>query len=137
LTSAHNNCCIAASELKGVYPIDSQNLSTGSGLLVLKAADLIKEGLSAEEIAQELKNHRKNIHMSFILDTLDFLYAGGRCSKISSLGSSLLKIKPVINVDNSSGSMYLGNKYRGTLEKNIVRYIKDKLSSHDNISEDR
>lgn len=137
LTSAYNNCCLAANELKGVYPIDSHSLSSGSGLLVLKAAELINEGLPAKEIAERLNQHRKNIHISFILDTLDFLYAGGRCSKLSSLGSSMLKIKPVINVDNSSGSMNVGNKYRGSLEKNIVRYIKDKLNSYDNISHER
>ncbi|MDR7855297.1 DegV family protein [Tissierella sp.] len=136
LTSGYNNCCLAANELKGVYPIDSQNLSTGSGLLVLKAADLIEKGLSAKEISDELQGHRGKIHMSFVLDTLDFLYAGGRCSKISSLGSNLLKIKPVINVDNGSGSMNVGNKYRGTLDKVIVKYIKDKLSEYTNINED-
>lgn len=137
LTSGYNNCCIAANELKGVYPIDSQNLSVGSGLLVLKAARMIKEGLSAKEISDKLNNHRKNIHMSFVLDTLDFLYAGGRCSRISSLGSNLLKIKPVINVDNSSGAMDLGNKYRGSLEKVVVKYINDKLSSYENINKDQ
>lgn len=136
LTSSYNNCCIAAKELKGVYPIDSQNLSTGSGLLVLKAADMIEKGLSSKEIIDNLKNHRKNIHMSFILDTLDFLYAGGRCSKVSSLGANLLKIKPVINVDNNSGAMNLGNKYRGPLEKVIIKYINDKLSSYDNINDE-
>lgn len=136
LTSSYNNCCIAAKELGGVYPIDSQNLSTGSGLLVLKAADMIKKDLPAEKIVETLKKHRTNIHMSFILDTLDYLYAGGRCSKVSSLGANLLKIKPVINVDNNSGAMSLGNKYRGQTEKVITKYIKDKLSSHDNINKE-
>lgn len=134
LTSGYSNCCLAANELEGVYPIDSQNLSAGSGLLVLKAASLIKEGLESKEIVDKLINHREKIHMNFILDTLDFLYAGGRCSKIASLGSNLLKIKPVINVDNTSGSMALGNKYRGSLDKVIVKYIKDTLSSHPNIN---
>lgn len=137
LTSGYNNCCLAANEFTGVYPIDSQNLSTGSALLVLKAADLIKKGLSAKEVNDELQYHKEKIHMSFILDTLDFLYAGGRCSKISSLGSNLLKIKPVIDVDNKTGSMGLGNKYRGTLDKVIVKYIKDKLSQYTNINDDR
>ncbi|WMM26394.1 DegV family protein [Tissierella sp. MB52-C2] len=136
LTSSHNNCSIVANELKGIYPIDSQNLSTGSALLVLKAANMIKEGLSAQEISTRLNSHRGNIHMSFILDTLDFLYAGGRCSKLSSLGANLLKIKPVINVDNSSGAMDVGNKYRGSLSKTIPKYISDKLSSYDNINQD-
>lgn len=137
LTSAYNNCRLAANELEGVYPIDSQNLSTGSGLLVLKAADLIQEGYSAREISDKLKEHRKNIHMSFVLDTLDFLYAGGRCSKVASFGSNLLKIKPVINVDNSSGSMGVGSKYKGSIEKVIVKYIKNKLSTYDNINNER
>lgn len=136
LTSGYNNCCIASESLEGVYPVDSQNLSTGTGLLVLKAASLIKEGLSAKEIVDNLKKHRENIHMSFLLDTLDFLYAGGRCSKIASLGSNLLKIKPVIEVDNTSGSMSVGNKYRGKFEKVVTKYIKDKLSSFDNINKE-
>ncbi|MBU5313706.1 DegV family protein [Tissierella carlieri] len=136
LTSSYNNCCIVANELKGIYPIDSHNLSTGSALLVLKAANMIKEGLSAKEISDRLNSHRENIHMSFVLDTLDFLHAGGRCSRTSSLGANLLKIKPVINVDNKSGAMDLGNKYRGTLNKVIVKYINDKLSSYDNINKE-
>lgn len=134
LTSAYNNCRMAARQLKGVYPIDSHNLSAGSGLLVLKAAELIKDGLSAKEISSKLNEHRKNIQMSFVLDKLDFLYAGGRCSKIASFGSNLLKIKPVINVDNTSGAMKVGSKYKGPIEKVIAKYIKDKLSSYDNIN---
>lgn len=137
LTSSYNNCTLAARELNGVHTLDSQNLSVGTGLLVIKAAELIKEGLSAKEIIEELKKHREKIHMSFVLNTLDFLHAGGRCSKIASLGSNILKIKPVINVDNSSGSMALGNKYRGQLDKSIVRYIKDKLDSYDNINREQ
>ncbi len=135
LTSSHNNCILAAEKLKGVYPIDSQNLSTGSGILAMKAVDMIEKGLSAVEIVNKLKTHRKNIHMSFILDTLDYLYAGGRCSKVSSLGANFLKIKPVINVDNISGKMSLGKKYRGSFTKVIEKYIGDKLSSCDNISD--
>lgn len=137
LTSSYNNCTIASNELEGVYTIDSQNLSVGTGLLVVKAAELIKEGLTASEIVKELEKHRDKIHMSFILNTLEFLHAGGRCSRISSLGANVLRIKPVINVDNVSGAMSLGSKYRGSLDKSIVRYIKDKLSSYDNINTDR
>lgn len=137
LTSSYNNCTLASSELDGVYTLDSQNLSVGTGLLVIKAAELIKEGLTAKEIVEELKKHRDKIHMSFILNTLEFLHAGGRCSKVSSMGANILKIKPVINVDNTSGAMSLGNKYRGSLENSIIKYIKDKISSYDNINTDR
>ncbi len=102
----------------------------------MKAAELREKGLTAKEIVEQLENHRNNIHMSFILDTLDFLYAGGRCSKLSSLGSNLLKIKPVINVNNTDGSMSVGNKYRGTIDKVVIKYIKDKLSDYSNINTD-
>lgn len=137
LTSAYNNCRLAAEQLEGVYPIDSRNLSTGSGLLVMKAIDLIKKGLPAEKIVACLKVHREKIHMSFVLESLDFLYAGGRCSKISSLGSNLLRIRPVINVDNQSGAMSPGSKYKGALKKIIPKYIKDKLTYYDNINPGR
>ncbi len=137
LTSAYNNSSLAAQELKGVYPIDSQSLSTGSGLLTLKAANLIQEGMAAEEIIKELKRHRENINVSFVLDTLDYLAAGGRCSKVLSFGSNLLKIKPVINVDNTSGAMNVGTKHKGSLEKVIVKYIKEKLSAFDNINNEQ
>ena len=137
LTSSYNNCTLASSELDGVYTLDSQNLSVGTGLLVMKAAELIKEGLAAKEIIEELKRHRDKIHMSFILNTLEFLHAGGRCSKVSSMGANILKIKPVINVDNTSGAMSLGNKYRGSLENSIIKYIKDKISSYDSINTER
>lgn len=136
LTSAHNNCLMAASQLDGVYPIDSHNLSSGSGLLVLKAAELIEDGIPAKEISTILNEHRKNIHMSFVLDNLDFLYAGGRCSKVASFGSNLLKIKPVINVENTSGAMGVGNKYKGSIEKVIKKYIQTKLASYDNINDE-
>lgn len=137
LTSAHNNCLLAAGELERIYPVNSQNLSSGSGLLVLKAIDLMEEGLEADDLVKELENHRNKIHMSFLLDTLDFLHAGGRCSKVSSLGANLLKIKPVINVDNQSGSMHVGNKYKGSLVKTLKKYIKDKLTSNENINPHR
>lgn len=137
LTSSYNNCNLATAELEGVYTFDSQNLSVGTGLLVIKAAELIEQGLKVKEILKELEKYRERIHMSFILNTLEFLHAGGRCSKISSMGANILKIKPIINVDNKSGSMSLGNKYRGSLDKSIVKYIKDKLSSCDNINTDK
>lgn len=138
LTSSYNNCCLAASELKSVYPVDSCSLSSGTGLLVLKAGELIKEGLPAEEIVNILNEHKRKIHASFILDTLDFMHAGGRCSKVASIASSMLKIKPSIEVDNTAGGkMDVGNKYRGSLEKVLIKYIQDKLNSYDNINNEK
>jgi DegV family protein with EDD domain len=136
LSSAHQNCMIAASELGNVYPVDSCNLSTGIGLLVIEAGEMIKAGRSASEIAAELKRLTKFSHASFILDTLTFMHAGGRCSGVVALGANLLNLKPCIEVNNADGSMGIGNKYRGNLGKVLVRYTKDQLSKYQNIKRD-
>ena len=108
LSSAHQNCVLAARELPGVYPVDSCNLSTGIGHLVLDAGDWLREGLSAAEIAERLEGRKKLVHSSFILDTLKFMSAGGRCSSITALGANLLNIKRCIEVDNTTGGMHVG-----------------------------
>ncbi len=138
LSSAHQNCVLASQMAEGVYPVDSCNLSTGIGLLVLDGADMIREGkLSAPEIAAELNRRRSCIHSSFILDTLQFMSAGGRCSAVTAIGAGLLNIKPCIEVDNTSGSMHVGRKYRGKLGNVLVKYVKDKLGEYDNIKTNR
>lgn len=137
LSSAHQNCLIAARELGGgVYPIDSCNLSSGSGLLVVEAGRLIKEGRSAAEIADQLKSMVPCCHASFVLDTLKFLRAGGRCSALAAFGSNMLQIKPCIEVNNKDGSMHVGRKYRGNLEHVISHYVADKLTQYDDIQDD-
>ncbi len=136
LSSAHQNCMLAATQLPGVYPIDSQNLSTGISLLVIAAGDMIRQGLSASEIVIRIKELRSHCHASFILDTLDFMHAGGRCSSVVALGASLLNLKPCIEVDNSDGSMRVGRKYRGSLPKVLTRYTQDELKRYHNIRTD-
>lgn len=130
LSVAHKNCCLAAEELPGVYVIDSCNLSTGTGLLVLEAADLIKEGKSGAEIKEMIEAKIPKVHSSFILDTLRFLYAGGRCSGLAAFSANMLNIKPCILVNNEDGSMQVGKKYRGSLEKVLPRYTKDMLQTY-------
>lgn len=137
LSSTYKNCCIAAQELKNVYPIDSHNLSTGMGLLVLEAAERIAKGMSALQIKQELNDLRSKSHASFIVDTLTFLYAGGRCSALAALGANLLNIKPCIEVDNTSGKMNVGKKYRGSLDNALRHYTEDKLKAHNDLKLDR
>lgn len=134
LSSSHQNCCLAASELGHVYPVDSCNLSTGSGLLVVAARRMIDAGMDAPSIASALKQHTGKCHASFILDTLAFMHAGGRCSSVAALGANILKLKPCILVDNKDGSMGVGKKYRGTLDKVLVHYVKDTLAQYDNIN---
>lgn len=111
--------------------VDSCNLSTGTGLLVVAAGKMIEQGMEAQEIAEELRKRTRNCHASFILDTLTFLHAGGRCFSVAALGANVLKLKPCIQVDNSDGSMGVGKKYRGTLDKVLVKYVKDELSRAD------
>jgi len=137
LSSSHQNCCIAAETLGKVYPIDSQNLSTGTALLVLEAAEMINKGMDAETIAEEVKKMVTKVHSSFVLDTLEFLHAGGRCSALATLGANLLNIKPCIEVDNTSGKMKVGKKYRGPLNKVLKKYTVDKLTEYDNLKLDR
>lgn len=137
LSSAHQNCMLAARELKGVYPVDSGNLSTGIGHLVLDAGEMIKEGLGAEEIDGKLNQRKNLVHSSFILDTLKFMSAGGRCSNVMALGANLLNIKLCIEVNNKDGSMDVGKKYRGSLKKVLPLYVKDKLQEYQGICTDK
>ena len=130
LSSCMQSCLIAADELEGVYPVDSCSLSTGIGLLIIRAAELIAEGKSAAEVQQAIKELTCKSHASFIIDTLTFLSAGGRCSAVTALAASLLNLKPCIRVDNKDGSMGVGKKYRGKLIKVLEKYVEEELDSY-------
>lgn len=137
ISSSHKHCIIAASELNGhVFPIDSCSLSSGISLQIIEAANMIAQGKSAKEIYNEAKKLIPKCHASFILDTLDFMKAGGRCSSVTAFGANLLNLKPCIEVSNKDGSMGTGKKYRGSLEKVLVQYVRDKLSEYENIKQD-
>jgi DegV family protein with EDD domain len=137
LSVSYNNCRLAAEKLKGVYVIDSRNLSTGSGMLVIEAARRIEAGMSAEQTAKEVSSLTGNVNTSFVIDTLEFLYKGGRCSSLQMLGANILKLKPCIEVNNENGTMTVGKKYRGILDKALEQYVHDRLEKADNICEDR
>lgn len=137
LSTSHQQCKLASKELDNVYPVDSCNLTTGTGLLALEAAEMAEKGLSGAEIAENIRKLTPKTHGSFIVDKLNYLHAGGRCSAVALLGSNLLKIKPCIEVDNSDGSMSVGKKYRGNLKKVLEQYVNDKMSSFNNISKKR
>ena len=136
LSSSHQNCCIAAQELGHVHVVDSCNLSSGTGLLVVAAGKMIEQGMDAASIADALRERTHKCHASFILDTLTFMHAGGRCSAVTALGANMLKLKPCIQVDNHDGSMAVGKKYRGSLDKVLVKYVRDELSKHSDINTD-
>ena len=117
---------------------DCDVLSTGSGLLVIKACELRDQGLSAAEIAEKVTAMVPHAHASFVLDRLDFMHAGGRCSAVAMLGANLLSLKPSIEVHNDDGgSMGVGKKYRGKYEKVLLQYMEDTIKKYDNIDTDR
>jgi DegV family protein with EDD domain len=134
-SSSFQNAYIASQEFKNVYVINSENLSTGSGHLVIEAAELAAQGLDAEQICENLKRVIPKIDASFVIDTLDYLKMGGRCSSIQAFGASLLNIKPCIEVID--GKMEVGKKYRGKIEKSIQKYVVDRLKDRDDIIKDR
>ncbi len=133
LSSSHNNCRIAATELDGLYAVDSCNLSTGSGLLVIEAAERIAKGMAAADIVAELEEIKTRVSASFVINDLEFLYKGGRCSALAMFGANVLKLKPSIKVDNSCGSMGVDKKYRGSLDKALSDYVADQLKDRTDI----
>ena len=131
LSSGYQNCCAAARALGHVYPVNSCNLSTGIGLLVLRAGELIRQGMPAAEIQQVLNALVPCSHASFVLDTLEFMRAGGRCSAVTAFGANLLHLKPCIQVHTEKeGAMGVGKKYRGAMETVLPVYIRDQLSAY-------
>ena len=133
LSSSHNNCKLAAEELPGVYPVDSRNLSTGTGHLVIEAAERIAKGMAAADIVAELNEIAGRVSASFVIDTLEYLYKGGRCSALAMFGANLLRLKPSIRVDNADGSMGVDKKYCGSLDKALEQYVTDQLEGRDDI----
>ena len=131
MSSCFQNARIAAAELTEVYVVDSENLSTGIGQLAVEAAVMAQEGASAEEIVACLEEKKKKLDVSFVLDTLDYLRKGGRCSALAALGANLLSLKPCIEVRD--GTMKVGKKYRGSLEKCQEKYIRDRLADVDSL----
>lgn len=135
MSSTYNNTCMAASEFENVYVIDSKNLSTGGGLLVIAAAEMAKSGMAAADIVSEIEKLTSCVDASFVIDSLDYLYKGGRCSALSVLGANLLKLKPCIEVKN--GSMGVGKKYRGVYGTVLKQYAQERLQNPDDIDTSR
>ncbi len=106
-----------------VSVIDTENLSTGIGLILLKAASMVKEGKSRTEICQKVEELKRNVQASFVVDTLTYLHRGGRCSSVAAIAGGVLKLHPKIVV--ADGSMSADKKYRGKIDKAIWDYVKD------------
>lgn len=132
LSTSHQQCKLAAKELGNVYAVDSCSLSGGTGLLALEAVEMAEQGMSAKEIAETLSSKTSKLRCNFIVDKLNYLHAGGRCSSVAVLGANLLGIKPCIEISNEDGSLSVGKKYRGKLTKVLNQYVNEQLSACDN-----
>ena len=130
-SSCYQNACLAASEFDNVRVIDSQNLSTGQGLVVLKACQLAKTAESLDQLKEALDAFTPKVESSFLLDRLDYMAKGGRCSMVVALGANLLNLKPCIEVKD--GKMVVVKKYRGHYAKSLATYIKDRLEGRQDL----
>lgn len=134
-SSSHQNACIAAEEFENVYVVDSMNLSTGHGLVVVEAVKMAENGEEPAKIYEKLNALVPKVEASFVLDRLDYMAKGGRCSAVAALGASLLQLKPCIEVVD--GKMGVCKKYRGSFEKALTNYVKDRLNGRDDIETER
>ncbi|MBR7164445.1 MAG: DegV family protein [Clostridia bacterium] len=130
LSCTYQNAVLAAADFNGrVFLVDTLNLSTGEALTILHAAELLAAGHTAEEIVADCESYVKRVDASFIVDNLEFLRKGGRCSALAALGANLLSIKPCIEV--GGGKMDVGKKYRGKFKAVLQKYIEERLASDD------
>lgn len=134
-SSCYQNACIAAQEFDNVYVVDSRNLSTGHGHVVLEAALAAQRGMGAPEIVEFLNELTGRVEASFVLDQLAYMVKGGRCSTVTALGANLLKLKPCIEVKD--GKMGVVKKYRGAFTKCLTEYVKDRLEGRKDLAYDR
>ncbi len=133
-SSCYQNACIAADDFENVKVVDSMNLSTGQGLVVLEACRMAKECSSLDELHDQLQAFTQKVDASFLVDKLTYLAKGGRCSAVSALGANLLNLKPCIEVRD--GKMGVAKKYRGKYAKCLAAYVQEKLADMDSIRGD-
>ena len=126
LSSTFQTAGIAAAELEGVHVVDSRMLSTGVGLLCIEGAECAQRGMSAAEIAEHLRSLTDKVDTSFVLDTLEFMWKGGRCSGVAALGANLLHLKPALEMKDGKLGMY--KKYRGKMGEVYRQYITERLA---------
>lgn len=135
MSSTYNNVRLASTEFDNVYVIDTANLSTGGGLLVVNAAEMALAGMEAKEIVEKVSTLIPCVDASFVIDSLDYLHKGGRCSALAMLGANMLKLKPCIEVKN--GKMGVGKKYRGKYGEVLKQYVVERIGDASDIDLDR
>lgn len=129
ISATYEHASVAAKRLENVYVVDGLSLSSGTGLLALAAADLRDGGLDAPHIVQTLEARKKEIQASFMINTLEFLYKGGRCSGLSAFFGKAFSIKPTMQLID--GKITVARKFLGNFNKNIVKYVDHTLQKYD------
>ena len=129
ISSSHQNSLVAASEFDNVYCVDSKSLCTAMGLLVLKACDLREKNFDAKKIANRLKGMAQKLHTTFVLDSLEYLHKGGRCSGVERFGANVLGLKISIAVSPETGKLDVSKKYRGKIEAVYKQYLNDCMNA--------
>ena len=124
-SACYQDACVAAEDFPNVYVVDSRNLSSGHGFVVLEAAEAAERGESVQDILAMLDSLTDKVSTTFVVDKLDYLAKGGRCSSVVALGANLLKLKPCIVL--ADGKMSVGKKYRGAFDKVMSGYVRDQL----------
>lgn len=135
MSSTYNNARLAAAQFANVHVVDTKNLSTGGGLLVVAAGEMAKKGMTAEQIADACRALVEKVDASFVVDDLEFLHKGGRCSAVAAFGANLLRLKPCIVVQN--GKMGVSKKYRGKFLSVLQTYISDRIGDGTDIDPER
>ena len=130
-STCYQSACLAAEDFPNVRVIDSRNLSTGQGLVVLKACEMAADCTNLDELADQLRSFTDKVEASFLVDRLDYLVKGGRCSSAAALGANLLNLKPCIEVKD--GKMTVVKKYRGNYVKCLSSYTRERLADRDDI----
>ena len=130
-STCYQSACLAAEEFDNVRIIDSRNLSTGQGHIVLKACELAQNCEDLDILADTLRAYTEKVEASFLVDKLDYLVKGGRCSSAAALGANLLNLKPCIEVRD--GKMTVVKKYRGNYAKCLAAYVKERLDGREDI----
>ncbi len=130
-STCYQSACLAAEDFPNVRVVDSRNLSTGQGLVVLKACQLAKTATDLDALAEELVRFTGKVEASFLVDKLDYLAKGGRCSSVAALGANLLNLKPCIEVRD--GKMVVVKKYRGNYAKCLANYVRERLENREDL----
>lgn len=127
MSSCYQNAVLAAEEVGGVYVVDSRNLSTGIGHLAIEAAIAAQDETKAgKDVFDYVSSLVDRLDVSFVINSVNYLYKGGRCSGVAAVGANLLKLKPLIEVHD--GKMDMAGKYRGNMKDVVKKYITDRLT---------